>query len=313
MNIGRYETETTRRRATGEVQKRGTRTGMSVGLGVIFSTVFVGAGTAIALVGAKIIPVNPRTVHAPYAVLMIAGIVFAMAGLTIAGMTVGQFRAERRRRLAAKQYGADRAMLDYPWNHLGFEPSRWKPAMSALLGSIFMTLFLTMFNFWAFFADGPIVVKIVVTLFDLIALYTWYIAVLKIGRALKFSDSHVEFLTFPYRISNPVQLRWHPPKELTRATKGSFTLRCVEEWFEETGTGKNRTTRLVQEELWSGIWILEEPRMFARGEQLDLQFEIPQDVPPTNLSAAQPLFWELVVVLEQPGFDFEGRYLIPVY
>ena len=34
---------------------------------------------------------------------------------------------------------------------------------------------------------------------------------------------------------------------------------------------------------------------------------------PTKLDADRPVYWELDVKLSRPGFDFEERYLIPLY
>jgi hypothetical protein len=134
-----------------------------------------------------------------------------------------------------------------------------------------------------------------------------------LGRAAKFGGSRIEFAQFPYRLGKPVVLRWFPGQGIVQARKGRFALRCVEQWYERHGQGKDRSTRLVQEVTWSGTWHLDEPTSFTRGEMIEFRFEPPVGVTPTQLSAAQAVFWEFVVTLDLPGLDFEEAYLVPVY
>ncbi|MDB6027921.1 MAG: hypothetical protein JWM68_4144 [Verrucomicrobiales bacterium] len=176
-----------------------------------------------------------------------------------------------------------------------------------------MTLFLSFFNYWAFMAGGPLLVKAVVGLFDLLLIYGWYQGVLAVGRALKFGNSRIEFIQFPYRLTTPINIRWKAPSGIVHANKGSFTLRCVEEWFEQRGSGKNRGQFLVQEEVWRGTWFLNEPATFTRNEESELHFEPPAKLPSTSLLTHRAVYWELEAKLDLPGLDFEECYLVPVY
>jgi hypothetical protein len=177
-----------------------------------------------------------------------------------------------------------------------------------------MTLFLSAFNYFAFFKAGtPWLFKGVIALFDLIAVAFWYAAVMAVGRALKFGGSRIAFSSFPYRLGKPIVIHWHPAAGINQANKGSFTLRCVEEWYEVRGTGKNRSRQIVHEEIWSGTWQLEQPRAFQQGAKVDFSFDVPGDLHSTMLSADRPIFWEFEAKLDLPGFDFEETYLVPVY
>ena len=95
--------------------------------------------------------------------------------------------------------------------------------------------------------------------------------------------------------------------------KGKFTLRCILEWRETTGSGKSRSSMLVHEELWSGTWSFEQSRNFGFREEVELRYEFPPDAQGTELSADRPIFWELEVYLDLPGVDFKETYLVPVY
>lgn len=315
MNSMRLEISTQRQRLAGRTERRGSQTGFPTWGAFAFGGIFAAVGTAIMLVGLRVIPVDPKGVHAPWWVLTVMGSVFALAGLAVWGMAVRQWRSEQRRREAEQRNPGEPALADYGWDITGFTPSRWSRAAKALAGAGGLTLFLSIFNYWAFFAKGPWMVKAIVVLFDLILLAVWWEAVVRLGRALKFGGSRIEFARFPYRPGEPVVLRWHPADGIVQARKGSFTLRGVEEWFEHRGSGKNRSAHLVQEEFWRATWQLDEPRLFTRGEIVELRFELPDGAPSTRLSTDKdkPVFWEFEVNLDLPGLDFEETYLVPVY
>lgn len=286
---------------------------MSTGGGFAFGGVFVATGTIIPLVGTKVLKVDPASVQAPYWVLSLCGLSFALAGLMVWGMTWRQFAANRRRAEAASRYPGEPALADYAWHPEGFEVSEWPGLAKAIAADVFLTIFLSIFNWWAFGGKGPTMVKIIVILVDCFLVFVWWRAARQLGRALKFGHSRIEFTGFPCRLSKPVVLRWEPFRGIHRVNQGTFTLRCVEEWTEERDSGEGRTSFLVQEEIWSAKWLLEQPRNFQLREEVDLRYELPADARPTQLSADKPLFWELEVKLDLPGLDFNETYLVPVY
>ena len=314
MTPDRYEVSPAgRRRMSGFLQKRGSKLGLPTWGGFVFGGLFVAVGTAIILMGTKVFAVNPASVHAPYWVLTVAGVSFALGGFMVWGMTWRQFAANRRRVEATRRYPDEPALADYSWHPEGFEVSEWPGLAKAVAFALALTVFLSIFNWWAFAADGPWMVKGIVGLFDIIAVLMWALAVRQLLRALKFGHSRVEFTSFPYRLSQPVVIRWQPFGGISRVNKGAFTLRCVEEWMERSGSGKNQTVTLVHEEIWSAKWVLEQPCNFQLREEVELSYELPADAQPTQLSADKPIFWELEVKLDLPGLDFNETYLIPVY
>ena len=307
------ESQAGRRRLTGRTERRGSQMGLPTWGAFLFGGTFVAAGTTIILAGTGVIHVKPSSVHAPYWILTVFGAMFAAAGFMVWAMAVKQFRSRRRREQAASLHAGEPALDDYDWDPRGFQGPRWKRAAAALGRCLFLSLFLSAFNFWAFWANGPWLVKGVVTLFDLILLAAWWEAFIRLGRALKFGGSRIVFNPFPCRLSGPIAIRWRPAKGIVQTSKGSFTLRCVEEWFESHGTGKSRTTTMIHEEIWRQTWVLDEARMFRSGEEIVLQFDQPAGALPTCLSADRPVFWEFEVKLDLPGLDFEETYLVPVY
>jgi hypothetical protein len=314
MQPDRYETSPAgRRRLSGFLQRRTAKLGLPTWGGFAFGGAFVAAGTAIILTGTKVLQVNPASMHAPYWVLTVAGVSFVLGGFMVWGMAWKQFAANRSRLEAMRRHPNEPALADYPWHPDGFEVSEWTGAAKALALAIGLSVFLSMFNWWAFGANRPWMVKGIVGLFDIAALLMWAKAAQQLGRAFKFGHSRIVFVRFPYRLPEPVVIRWQPSGGISQVTQGAFTLRCVEEWMERSGSGQNQNAVLVHEEIWSAKWIIEQPRNFPLNEAMELRYELPADASPTQLSADKPLFWELEVKLGLPGLDFNETYLVPVY
>lgn len=314
MKPDRYEVSSEgRRRLSGFIQQRGSRLGMPSWGGLLFGSIFVTVGAIIVLVGTKVIPVDPAKVNAPYWVLTAAGASFAIGGLAVWAMAWKQFAADRQRLQAARQYPNEPALADYHWHPDGLEVSGWGGAVKLLAFAIGMTVFFSIFNWWAFWGNGGWFVIAIVVVFDCLGLVVWWQAGRQVGRAFKFGRSRITFTQFPYRLPGPVVIRWQPPDSVSQVNKGTFTLRCVEEWVEVSGTGKNRRSTLVHEEIWSANWLLDQPRKIPVKDAVELTYELPADAPPTRLSADRPVFWELEVNLDVPGLDFNQTYLVPIY
>jgi hypothetical protein len=315
MELDRYEQQTGARRLTGEWKQRSARAPLSTRGTFLFGLPFVGAGTVIALIGIKVIAVDPATVHAPYWIVAAMGFVFAFAGIFLWRAGWRQYRSNRRRAAMLERHVSEPALVDYPWDPRGFEPARWSKLIKSLVAIGGVTLFLSAFNWWAFFADGPWPVKAIVSFFDLILLIGWIRAAMAIGRTLKFGPSRIEFARFPYRRTEPAVVRWMTPAGIGTATKGTFTLRCVAEWYETTRSNGESQERLVHEQNWAGTWSLERPREFPAGKMIELRFELPAEMEPTcfNNSTARAIYWELEVKLDLPGLNFSETYLVPVY
>lgn len=302
-----------RRRLKGRNERRGSRTGMPVWGALLFGLLFVGAGTTMVLVGQRVITVDPSGVHAPWWVLTVCGLIFAGGGLMVWGMAATQQRAEHHRRAAMQRFAGSPAHADYAWDPRGENSRQWRRAGSAVLMAAFLSVFLSVFNWWAFATRSPVMVKIIVGLFDLILVLVWWEAVVRIGRAFKFGSSRVSFARFPYPMDQPVTLYWVPPRGMSASPKGEFTLRCVEEYYVESGSGKNRSKTLVHDEICSETQSFDQAATFRPGRPVEFRFAVPAGAPSTGLDADRPVYWEFEARLTMPGFDFEERYLVPIY
>jgi len=312
-----YTTRTGTEERTTASQRRALPGGNAAGsliFCLLFGGVFVAVGTAIALIGLKVIPIDPAGLHAPYWVLTVFGAVFAVAGLLVWFAGIQQSLVSRQRAQLAAAHPGEPAFADYPWDPRGWRPARWKPVMAGFGMAAFMTLFLSIFNFWAFGSgQGPFPVKLIVGLFDLVLLAVWWGAIQALAKAIKFGESFLRYSRIPYRPGETIDLVWEPPAGILQIESGTFALRCVAEWTETHGHGKNRSTHTYHQLKWEGSWQIESPTMLRRGAQVPLSFETPADLPGTCLGATPVIFWELGVKLQVPGLDFAADYLVPVY
>jgi hypothetical protein len=313
MGLGNYSETTERRRLSGTIEKRGAQTGLTTAGMFAFGLPFTGVGAFVALMGVKIVPVKASSVHTPYFVLIAFGTVFGIAGLMLWQMAWRQYQSNRRRALALEHHTNEPALEDYDWDPRGFHSHCWTKTAKAIVTAGFFGLFLSIFNWWAWGAGGVLFVKIIVSLFDLILVVACANAVLTFSRAIRFGNSRIEFAHFPYRANEAIVVRWRTPSGIIRANKGAFTLRCVKEFYETTGSGSNRARYIVHEEQWSGAWSFEKPEGFVPGKNIELEFQPAAGLPATCLSGPQTYFWELEVELSLPGPDFEESYLVPVY
>lgn len=335
MSFGTYRQSTEIKRLTGDLEQRGWRIGLSTFSLVLVSCFMTCLGTIIVLIATDTITVDPSTIHVPRFVFGQLGAVVAIAGVMVWGKAWKQFAWIRR----CKRGAPERVFTDYPWDQRMFLPSRSKQFAVAVGGAVFLTMFFAPFNFML--DQLPWVIRIFIGGFDAFLLYIYWRALLAAGRALKFGSSRIEFSQFPYRTNGPVKIIWYAPARLGQATGGSFTLRCVKEWFEERGSGEDSTTRLIQEEQWSGSWFLDTPEEFAAGKEgTEFDYEPPAHLPATRLSALESnsgteinikvpgfethkmigesaieevVFWEFEVKLQVSGLDFKQKYLVPVY
>ena len=313
MSLGTYTQSDETRRLSGMIEQVGSRAALSTPAMFLFGVPFVGVGVFVALIGLKVAPVNPSSVHAPYFVLIAFGLVFGFGGLMLWNMAWRQLRADRHRAVALKKHISEPALEDYDWDPRGFRSHCWTKTVKNFAGAGFLALFFSMFNWWAWSPHGPWLLRVFVSLFDLWPAFTLWLAVLTFSRALRFGDSRIEFARFPYRVNEKIIVRWLTPSGISRADKGTFTLRCVHEFYEATGSGSNRSRSIVHEEQWSGAWRLDQPENFAPGKSMEFEFQPAAGLPATSLSGPQTFYWDFEVNLSMPGPGFKEAYLLPVY
>jgi hypothetical protein len=260
---------------------------------VVFGVPFLGVGTFFAGAGFGYWPL-PGKANAPLWVIGYVGLAFALAGLV---MMISGVRG-----LLAKRRGGARL-----WTEDGMHDRAGGRVLSGFFASVFFAVFLVPFNWWAYLSgQGPFMVKGIVGLFDLILLLVVGQFLYRIAQFLKYGHSRLHFHGYPFRPGGEVAVTFLP----NRFDELKATWRFVEERFETTGSGKNRTTSLVSYAHFSETETLAPGRT---SPEVDLSFTLPDEPEWVTDVTGQPVrYWELVVEADVPGVDFHATFPLPV-
>jgi len=281
---------------------------------VLFGLPFIIVGVGAMLVALGVVDVSNERSGPPW-LLTAFGLAFALAGLGVAWAGLaGMYRA-RAARKRKEEHPMEPWYWDYPWDSRRAESGGIGPALSSFVAFFFLTLFLSMFNWWAFFSDeGPWPLKLFVILFDLIDLAILGGAFYQLFQFFKYGKSLLHFARFPFRPGRSVEAGLEAGSRLAAAQTIDLTLRYIEEVSETTGTGKNRSTQLV-------LYGLHEVKQQIRAGQFDphsgmpipISLRLPDGDYKNRLLEAPRRYWELEVKADTPGIDYSARFLLPVY
>ena len=279
------------------------------GFFVVFATPFLGIGIWASLVGFGVIELDKDNIHAPLWVISVVGFIFFVGGMMILCMAWRTWRCQSRRSDAAGGIYA-REMSDYDWNPEATTDARWGEAGKTLLGAIFVGVFLSVFNWWAW-NDRSVFLIVFVGLFDLLLLFLCARTILLTLRALKFGASRVSWERFPVAPNDrgELELFWHVPAGISEVGCGRFTLRCVEEKQERNGESNS----IRHDEVFHETIGFDDPCRCTAGDRVKLPFKLPDEARSSSIHAVPSYFYELEVNLTLPGVDFRERYLVPVY
>ena len=279
---------------------------------ILFSLPFLAAGIGITLVGTGRIAIPAKDIHAPLWVIGGVGIVFFLAGVFL--LLHGFGGVQRNRRLKKGKYMAPRRpwMWDYAWEPLGISENKRKEVINAFVATVVYILFLTPFNWWAFFS-GEITLfwlKGMVIVFDWVIVFIAYQFVRKLSQYLKYGDSRLRFKKFPFILGDKmvVSLVGAP----TQFEVMTMNLRFIEEAYETSGSGRNRSRNVVCYQIYGEEKVM---RSYDAGKsKIVMEWQLPKDPDfATQLSVRPAKFWELEIQAETPGVDYECRFLLPVY
>ena len=270
---------------------------------LLLSLPFIVIGGIFAAIGFG--GVELKGANAPMWVIGAFGLAFLLAGLILFTHALRSSRAAARRRALADAPLWER---DFPWNPEGTKDRALARVGNAFLGSVFLAVFLVPFNWWAFLSGkGPLPVEIFVGLFDLILLFVLGNAFYLLAQFAKYGHSRLGFERFPFLLGDRLGVVFLP----NRFAEIRFTLRYVEERYETSGHGKNRSTSLVCYELYRAEQTVEPGALEA---EVKVAFDLPDEPEWGNRLCETPIrYWELAVDAEAPGVDFATAFVLPVY
>jgi hypothetical protein len=282
------------------------RTGYRGGA-ALFSLPFIGIGTYFALAGFEYIPL-PGKANAPLWVIGYIGIAFAFAGLMVLAHALRGMRHHARKRRVIELYPERPGIADYPWNPDGIDSRLGARALQSVFGGTLFCVFLAPFHWWAWMSDhGGIFIGIFTGLFEFIALFVVWNCLRHVLQWLKYGSSRLRFRKFPFKPGDKLDLEFSP----NRFDQLKATLRFIEERVEQSGSGNNRSTRIVHDALY------EETKELTPGPlqpEVRLEFELPDNEEWVNQISGTPVrYWELKLEADVPGVDFDASWPLPVY
>jgi hypothetical protein len=125
---------------------------------------------------------------------------------------------------------------------------------------------------------------------------------------MKYGKNRVLFHSFPFCPGQDMSVAFAADKRLRNQALHA-DLQCIQEYYESSGSGDNRSTQLVFELLYSAAGEFHTDG----GGIANLTFHLPPNAASTDLIGSPPRYWELVITAKVPGIDFWGIFLMPIY
>jgi hypothetical protein len=193
---------------------------------------------------------------------------------------------------------------DHPWRKEWMAPDYTGGGSGTVLGRVAFLALLGLFNMvW----DSPsLLLKVIVSVFDLLGLLIVYDSLQKLTQWLRFRQPVVIWETLPAFLGERLAGRIAFARRVQASGPPRLTLRCVQDEWTASGEGRTLQPFAVYQQT------LELPQEEEALDYLDFAFDLPDD-PPTDLVKDEAVYWQVVVDVPLPGPDLETVFLAPVY
>ena len=252
--------------------------------------------------------------HAPNWLIGLVGFFFFAAGafLIIHGFR-GVIRKTKYDR-EARQFPHQLWLCDYHWHREGFAFSAFNSMLQRFVAAVVWNAFLTPFFWIGLTQRGAWIFSIFAGLFALIGLVFWYRWGQMLAELLRYGNTFLAYNSFPFFLGNNLSVRLSAPAHYSDLDQLTFTLRCVQERYITSGSGRNRTTNVVCFELYSDSQTISQAQLAASSNQgIPLEFALPDSQPTTSLASTPPTYWEVEANGKSAHVDLQAFFLVPVY
>jgi hypothetical protein len=282
---------------------------------VVVGLLVGGVGFTIMAVAAGVLTINQSGGRQiPGWLIASIGGVFAFAGMSLVVHGLhGALRMARVRQLRAA-HPHEPWWWDHTWDEsastddTGARAGRWFNA------AVFMFMILAPFHWIGFFAPrAPLVFGLFALLFDLAILAMLGRAAYLLARRLKYGSGRAFFERFPFRPGTTLEMHVEAPRALPQHAIATATLRCIQERYVTNGSREDATLSVECFEIYRDTAPAQLASAGAGGRALRVRFDLPRDVPTTDLASRPCRYWELDVEASTDGVDYGARYLVPVY
>ncbi len=205
-------------------------------------------------------------------------------------------------------------LYDHHWRREGVAFSAFDDMVKRLLAAIVWTSIWVPFAWVGITERGAWPFLVAVAVFGLLGLMLWYRWAQMLFDFLRYGNSFLTYDQFPYSLGGTLSARLRIPRDTSAIEELTLTLRCVEERYVTSGTGRNPTSNVLCYELYG-----ESVRLGRDGlngllaGEIPVQFQIPADPPATSLISSPPTYWEVEAKGKAQGARYEAVFLVPVY
>jgi hypothetical protein len=262
---------------------------------------FTGAGAAVLVLLSR---------QAPHQILpLVFGAIFTLAGLFL--FTMG-FSALRTAAAAGQEHREKEPWRwDNRWDSRGARPDAPGRSFAGFLGGILFLLLIGVFNvMWTVSKDFSawVVVTIVLVVFDALAVLMIASILLTIVQRVRAGSPRLSWTKFPFFTGERFEASFVSGHSLPVTGPVRATLRCVEQVVEDGGNGRPEACPYA---IYAHSQTFEPPG--GRLSTFDVSFDVPGNVPGTDLSGDKPTYWLLEIRAPLHGPDFSTQFLIAIY
>jgi len=272
---------------------------------------FLAAGTFLGLAAFNVIRAERQ---GPAWLMVLIGAMFFSAGLFLFLHGVnGMIRKSSYNRKSAETPGQP-WLFDFHWRQEGIKFSAFNAMVGRLVGALVWNLFLVPFFWVGYTQPGAMYFLIVAGLFALLGIFFWVRWAQMLADLIRYGNSFLAYLEFPYFLGNTLRARLRAPRRLGLIDSLTLTLRCVQERYVTTGSGSDRSSRVVCYELYKDVLSFDQQRLSNYvGAEIPVEFRLPADKLPTTLAATPPTYWQIEARGQARGAAYEAFFLVPVY
>jgi hypothetical protein len=245
---------------------------------------------------------------------IIGGFFFTAGAFLIVHGLRGAARSAAHQREADEQPGQP-WLADYHWHRGGIAFSAFNAMLTRFVAALIWNALLIPFFWVGLHQPGAGRVFLVfASLFALIGLVFWGRWLQMLGELFRYGNSFLNYDDFPYFLGQKLRARLRPPRHISALEELTLTLRCVQEKYVTSGTGNNRSTRVVCFELHKDVLTFSRDQLTGlAGGDIPLEFSLPANLHVTLLAGVPPTYWEIEAQGTARGVDYEAYFLVPVY
>ena len=233
--------------------------------------------------------------------VLVVGAVFILLPLRALQVALTQARNTtrgKRTRIDSRQPWT----TDYLWKPESMPPEYPGEAGGSVIGRLGLFALIGIVNL-VFLSPSPLLARIIVLFFDFLGLAILWDSLHKIWQWLRHPRPTMRWMTFPAFLGDRLLGVFVSRPALRVQGPVKATLRVVRDEGFEAAPEPFILYEQVQEFLNAGDLLSELP----------LSFDLPRDLPGTDLDAESPTYWQVLLQAPAAGPDFEIIYLAPVY